>query len=572
MTRHGRTAQLSSRHDFEYIRGQLKTVGHPARTGDSARMSAPEGYVLIRAPECYWPASLGLELPKGVVAQEGSGTAVESLPIRVLEAEKPPGPIPSTEYRQPRTPPVDRPTNPSWYMAGLPSDLAGSCRHLIEAALWYLERYLHGGWLDRLIWREAAGPLLTLAHAINEAHPGAIDVPARDADSLSPSVMSEAEAEAEFRHLLREVSAWCHRRHGSYAGPADPDRAVTEISEWRWFEPHRSTTGTFCKVSGETFGRGFWDATVGAIEGTLQFGAASMGFTNSVFVPSHWAQEVIQSTLDEIRSTGIENLSWARRVWLQTRLAYLAAAVEPGKYVVETAEGVLLSLVDVLDMLCRALRLDPHAWGQLTGTAAMVAATKGVSVLARRFLPKGRGFGAHGTRAPDGTRTLDMTPDEPRPPPAPPRDRTPDDRPERPAGTSTDDAVDADAVNAAEARVAAGKVGSPRGGSYRDLRKEYAGRGDEVHIHHMPADSASTLARGDGPAIAMDVKDHMRTASYDNLPGAKQYRAAQADLIARGRFKEAIEMDIADVRSKFGSKYDAPIDEMISYAKSIGKW
>jgi len=72
----------------------------------------------------------------------------------------------------------------------------------------------------------------------------------------------------------------------------------------------------------------------------------------------------------------------------------------------------------------------------------------------------------------------------------------------------------------------------------------------------MPADSASDLARGDGPAIAMRVADHKNTRSFDNLAGAKEYRAKQARLIGEGRFREAIEMDISDIRSKFGTTYD----------------
>ena len=112
----------------------------------------------------------------------------------------------------------------------------------------------------------------------------------------------------------------------------------------------------------------------------------------------------------------------------------------------------------------------------------------------------------------------------------------------------------------------------PRGGSYADLKKAYKGQGQDVHIHHMPADAASDLSRSNGPAIAMRAADHKNTASFDNLPGAREYRAAQADLISKGRFREAIEMDIADIRAKFGSKYDDGIAEMVDYAKQTGRW
>jgi hypothetical protein len=39
---------------------------------------------------------------------------------------------------------------------------------------------------------------------------------------------------------------------------------------------------------------------------------------------------------------------------------------------------------------------------------------------------------------------------------------------------------------------------------------------------------------------------------------------AQADLISQGKFLDAIQTDIDDIRSKFGSKYDEHIHEMLN--------
>ena len=47
------------------------------------------------------------------------------------------------------------------------------------------------------------------------------------------------------------------------------------------------------------------------------------------------------------------------------------------------------------------------------------------------------------------------------------------------------------------------------------------------------------------------------------LLGRDQFRQRQADLIAQGKCREAIQMDIDDIRSKFGSKYDESIREML---------
>lgn len=47
-------------------------------------------------------------------------------------------------------------------------------------------------------------------------------------------------------------------------------------------------------------------------------------------------------------------------------------------------------------------------------------------------------------------------------------------------------------------------------------------------VHHIPADSASTLSKSDGVAIKMDINDHKQTASFDRKPGSDAYRKKQA--------------------------------------------
>jgi len=66
-----------------------------------------------------------------------------------------------------------------------------------------------------------------------------------------------------------------------------------------------------------------------------------------------------------------------------------------------------------------------------------------------------------------------------------------------------------------------------------------------------------------GPAIEMDIPDHMKTASWGSGAAASQYRATQRTLIESGRFDDAIVMDIDDIRSQFGGKYDDAILELI---------
>lgn len=110
------------------------------------------------------------------------------------------------------------------------------------------------------------------------------------------------------------------------------------------------------------------------------------------------------------------------------------------------------------------------------------------------------------------------------------------------------------------------------GGSYKELKNVETD--EDGHIspkekHHVPADSASELDRDDGPCILMDVKDHRQTASWGNSKEAREYRAKQKELIDEGKFREALQMDIDDIREKFGDKYDDAISEMKQYVDKL---
>ena len=98
-----------------------------------------------------------------------------------------------------------------------------------------------------------------------------------------------------------------------------------------------------------------------------------------------------------------------------------------------------------------------------------------------------------------------------------------------------------------------------RGGKYSDLDT------DGLDRHHMPSKSSSPLEPDDGPAIQMDTADHRRTKSYGGGPNSKnqQYRNQKKELIDEGKFDDAFLMDVDDIRSKFGYKYDGAILEAI---------
>ena len=110
------------------------------------------------------------------------------------------------------------------------------------------------------------------------------------------------------------------------------------------------------------------------------------------------------------------------------------------------------------------------------------------------------------------------------------------------------------------------------GGSYAEVKGRVQDSGlDDVEVHHMPADSVTELERTDGPAIAMDKEDHRLTASCGNSRDAQDYRAAQRAKIESGDFKGAMQMDIDDIRDKFGDKYDKQIASAEAYMDDLEK-
>ncbi len=95
-----------------------------------------------------------------------------------------------------------------------------------------------------------------------------------------------------------------------------------------------------------------------------------------------------------------------------------------------------------------------------------------------------------------------------------------------------------------------------RGGAYGSLKGKTV---YELEVHHCPANSINGLNKDDGPSIQMLYEDHRATKSCGSSEDAKAYRAKQIELIRQWKFREAMQMDIYDIRSKFGSKYDTAI-------------
>ncbi|GAD08309.1 Uncharacterised protein [Porphyromonas crevioricanis] len=109
------------------------------------------------------------------------------------------------------------------------------------------------------------------------------------------------------------------------------------------------------------------------------------------------------------------------------------------------------------------------------------------------------------------------------------------------------------------------------GGAHKDLDFDSSiatGKKRETieQHHHMPCQAAGNKG-GNGGAITMETSDHKKTASWDNISGAKMYQERQRTLIEQGKFREAFEMDIQDIREKFGDKYDEAIKQLEEWYK-----
>ncbi|WP_343035613.1 polymorphic toxin-type HINT domain-containing protein [Isoptericola sediminis] len=113
--------------------------------------------------------------------------------------------------------------------------------------------------------------------------------------------------------------------------------------------------------------------------------------------------------------------------------------------------------------------------------------------------------------------------------------------------------------------------GSANGGKYGDLKPSGAGK----EVNHIPAKAASPLTPYSGPAIRMDYADHRAVYSTGPSLASQAWRTRQKELIDSGDFRGAMQMDVDDIRARFGSKYDDAIAEMwssLSSNKALQAW
>ena len=101
----------------------------------------------------------------------------------------------------------------------------------------------------------------------------------------------------------------------------------------------------------------------------------------------------------------------------------------------------------------------------------------------------------------------------------------------------------------------------------------------EEDKHHIPSVSAMKAARiklskYTGPVVVITRRDHSQTGSWRNSYRAQEYRKMETNLIREGKFIDAVQMGIDDLRkvardSGDEHRYDQAIHEMLEYLSTI---
>ncbi|WP_447895922.1 hypothetical protein [Vreelandella sp. GE22] len=203
--------------------------------------------------------------------------------------------------------------------------------------------------------------------------------------------------------------------------------------------------------------------------------------------------------------------------------------------------------------------VDIKDTAQLLGEGRYLAATGMTALTAVSMIPGVRLL-RKGDDVVDAVRTTDRT-----------GSAAQDANRSRPSGSNDGTRVE---QNSGRAESSGSSEVTYRGGPHSLTKKPV---GDGLDSHHLPADSVSPIPRERGPAIQMDPMDHRATSSHgiQGLSGA-EYRAEVGHLIQEGRVRDAMALEIRDVRraayevSGSRVKYNRAVQEMLEYSRNNG--
>ena len=115
-------------------------------------------------------------------------------------------------------------------------------------------------------------------------------------------------------------------------------------------------------------------------------------------------------------------------------------------------------------------------------------------------------------------------------------------------------------------------TGKYRGGSHAQMTKP---ANDGLDSHHIPAKSnypgwkvpAKTYDKW--PAIQMDKADHKQTFSNGRGATSRAYARAQQYAFKEHGMMAALALDVAEIKMKFGDKYDQALKEAAAYGACV---
>jgi RHS repeat-associated protein len=115
------------------------------------------------------------------------------------------------------------------------------------------------------------------------------------------------------------------------------------------------------------------------------------------------------------------------------------------------------------------------------------------------------------------------------------------------------------------------------GGSYNDVTSSNAF--SKGVAHHAPSwkaieDSGIGLGKarggyGNAPTVCMTIDDHADTASFRGRN--RNYKPFQLKLLKSGDFIGAQNLDVIDIKRKFGDRYDVGLTQMLNYSIILQK-
>ena len=109
-----------------------------------------------------------------------------------------------------------------------------------------------------------------------------------------------------------------------------------------------------------------------------------------------------------------------------------------------------------------------------------------------------------------------------------------------------------------------------------DFHTEHFADSSTHEAHHLIPKKlliiTGILKVSEGPSIRMEKKDHQLTRSYKRRDMLKNdFFRKQPEYLKDLNIRSAVEMEIAEIKAKFGSKYDDAIREVRKYITKLEK-